>query len=118
MATFYAIYPPSSAIGGAISVTATLAPNTAGSIVNGTLTATTASSVSAPANAVGFLLEVASSNTDNVRWCVGSTASTTVGMLAEPGRDSGYMPVGANISICAVASNGTNAYSVQWVLSS
>lgn len=91
--------------------------NTNGSIVNTSLTATTASSAAAPANTVGFILEAPSDNTNNIRWCIGSTASTTVGMLTEPGRDSGYVPCAATISICATAS-GTNAYSIQWILSS
>lgn len=92
--------------------------NAAGSIVNTTLTATTVASAVAPANAVGFLFEAESTNSDAVRWCVGGTASPTVGMLAEPGRDSGYMPIGfgATLSVCATAS-GTNAFSIQWVLS-
>lgn len=92
------------------------AANTNGSIVNQALTATTASSSAAPANAVGFVLEAPSDNTDNIRWCVGGTASTTVGMLAEPGRDTGYIPIAATVSVCATVS-GTNAYSIQWVLS-
>lgn len=91
--------------------------NTNGAIVNTSLTATTASTATVPANAVGFLLEAPSTNTDNIRWCVGGTASTTVGMLTEPGRDSGFIPCAANISVCATVS-GTNAYSIQWVLSS
>jgi len=90
--------------------------NANGSIVNTSLTATTASSASAPANAVGFILEAASSNTDNIRWCIGGTASTTVGMLTEPGRDTGYVPCAATISVCATAS-GTNVFSIQWILS-
>lgn len=93
------------------------AANSNGAIVNQALTATSASSSAAPANAVGFLLQAPSTNTDDIRWCVGGTASTTVGMLAEPGRDSGYLPMAATISVCATAS-GTNAYSIQWVLSS
>lgn len=96
---------------------ATKAPvNANGSIVNTSLTATTASTASVPGNAVGFVLEAPSTNTDNIRWCIGGTASTTVGMLAEPGRDSGYIPCAANISVCATVS-GTNAFSIQWVLS-
>jgi hypothetical protein len=90
--------------------------NAAGSIVNQALTATTAISNSAPANAVGFILEAPSDNTDSIRWCIGGTASTTVGMLTEPGRDSGYVPCAAAISVCAAVS-GTNAYSIQWILS-
>lgn len=95
----------------------TLSVNTNGSIVNTSLTATTASTASVPANAVGFILEAPSSNTDNIRWAIGTAASTTVGILAEPGRDTGYIPCSANISICATVS-GTNAFSIQWILRS
>lgn len=91
--------------------------NTNGSIVNTALTATTASTANVPANAVGFILEAPSSNTDNIRYCIGGTASTTVGMLMEPGRDTGYVPCAANISVCATVS-GTDAFSIQWILSS
>lgn len=90
--------------------------NANGTIVNQALTATTAFASNVPANAVGFILEAPSDNTNNIRWCVGGTASATVGMLAEPGRDSGYVPCAANISICATVS-GTNAFSIQWILS-
>lgn len=114
MATSFKVVLPSDQ-----SAIATKDPvNAAGSIVNTPLSATTASSAVAPANAVGFLFEAPSTNTDSIRWCVGSTASTTVGMLAEPGRDSGYIPIGfgATVSVCATVS-GTNAFSIQWVLS-
>lgn len=90
--------------------------NTNGSIVNTSLTATTASTASVPSNAVGFVLEAPSTNTDNIRWAIGGTASTTVGMLTEPGRDSGFIPCAANISVCSTVS-GTNAFSIQWILS-
>ncbi len=89
--------------------------NTSGSVVNGSLTATTASAETAPAGAVGFMVEAPSTNTDNIRYRVGGTASTTAGMLMEPGRDSGFVPCGANLSICATVS-GTNAYSILWVI--
>lgn len=69
-----------------------------------------------PANAVGFILEAESANTDNVRWCIGATASTTNGVLAEPGRDTGFIPCAASISVAAVS--GTQTVGVQWVLSS
>lgn len=91
--------------------------NTNGTIVNTSLTATTASSASAPSTAVGFVLEAPSTNTDNIRWCIGGTASTTVGMLAEPGRDSGFIPCKSTISVCATVS-GTNKFSIQWIQSS
>lgn len=91
--------------------------NTNGSVVNGTLTATTASSESAPATAVGFILQAPSDNTNNIRFRIGGTASTTAGMQLEPGRDTGLIPIKATISICAIAS-GTNVYSILWVLTS
>lgn len=101
----------------AIPVTGSSPINTNGTIVNASLTATTASSASAPSTAVGFILEAPSDNTNNIRWCIGGTASTSVGMLTEPGRDSGFVPCKATISICATVS-GTNAYSIQWIQSS
>jgi hypothetical protein len=91
--------------------------NTNGSVVNTTLTGTTAAANSAPANAVGFILEAPSTNTDNIRWAIGSTASTTVGLLLEPGRDTGFVPCAASISVCATVS-GTNKFEIQWILSS
>lgn len=91
-----------------------IAPNTSGSISNNASVTTTASTFTAPANAVGFLLESESSNTDNIRWAVGSTATASVGILSEPGRDSGFIPTGANISVISLS--GTQSIGVQWVV--
>lgn len=97
---------------------ATKAPvNTAGSAANTALTGTTASTATAPANAVGFILYADTNNTDTIRFAIGATASTTVGGRLEPGRDTGYLPCAANVSICAVTSSGTNAFFIQWILS-
>lgn len=90
--------------------------NTTGQCDNTSLTATTASTATAPANAVGFILEAPSDNTDNVRYRIGGTASTSAGMLMEPGRDTGFIPCAANVSVCATVS-GTNAFSIQWIMS-
>lgn len=89
--------------------------NTNGIIINQALTTTTAFSITVPNNAVGFILEAPSDNTNNIRWCIGNIASTTIGMLLEPGRDTGYIPCSANISVCATVS-GSNYISVQWIL--
>jgi hypothetical protein len=52
-----------------------------------------------------------------MRWCdSNSTASATNGMKLEPGRDTGFIPMKYNLSICPKSS--TQTYSVQWVLSS
>lgn len=99
------------------SAIATKSPvNTNGSQSDATLTATTASTETVPANAVGFIIQAIDTNTNNIRWRVGSAASATTGMQLQAGRDSGFVPVAANVSICAEAS-GTNAYQIQWILS-
>lgn len=89
--------------------------NTAGQINNNAAVTTTASTFTVPTNAVGFILEAESSNTANVRWAVGSTATASIGTIAEPGRDTGYVPLAASISV--IATSGTQAVSVQWILS-
>jgi len=91
--------------------------NAAGSFSQATLTGTTAATITAPSNATGFILLAPSTNTHNIRWCIGATASTSNGMLTEPGRDTGVVPCIGAISVCAVTS-GTNAYSIQWFLTS
>lgn len=90
-------------------------PNTNGSVDNQTVTTTPVTFI-VPANSVGFILESESPNTDNIRWAIGATASSTVGTLSEPGRDTGFIPCAANISV--VALSGSQKVSVQWVLTS
>lgn len=90
--------------------------NTNGAIYNSSaIQSVTATTITPPANAVGFLLEAESSNTANIRWAIGATASATVGNLYEPGRDSGWVQCGATISV--IAMSGTQSVSVQWLLS-
>lgn len=91
-------------------------PNSAGSYAEITNLTTTAQTFTKPTNAVGFILETLSDNTVNVRYKIGATATTTSGMRMEPGRDTGYVPCAANISV--IAESGTNqVVTVQWVLS-
>lgn len=86
--------------------------NSAGSFVlNASLT--TVTTASAPAGAVGFILEAKDANTANLRWAVGATATTTSGMQLQPGRDTGFVPVGADISL--VAESGTLEYQLTWI---
>lgn len=86
--------------------------NSAGSFVLNT-TLTTVVTETAPATAVGFILEASSSNAANIRWAIGATATTSSGMRLEPGRDSGFVPVAASISI--VAESGTLEYQLTWI---
>lgn len=93
---------------------ATKAPvNTTGSGSAAAATVSTVATLTAPANAVGFVLMNLDVSTTNMRWAVGRTASATLGQQLQPGRDSGFVPVGANISI--IAESGTCTYDVQWV---
>lgn len=88
--------------------------NNGGSLSQQALTGTTASTISVPANAVSCNIQAPSTNTDNVRISIGATASTTDGMLFEPGRSEMFDGAAA-ISACATVS-GTNEVIVQWVL--
>ncbi len=88
-------------------------PYTGGSSNTSTVT-TTAVTITAPANAVGFLLQGSSANSDALRYRVGAVASSSVGMRLEPGQDSGYIPCGANISIAS--ESGTQEYNFLWVV--
>lgn len=86
--------------------------NSAGSFVlNASLT--TVVTETAPANSVGFILEASSSNSNNIRWALGATATTTSGMRLEPGRATAFVPVAASITI--VSESGTNEYELTWV---
>jgi hypothetical protein len=79
----------------------------AGTVTTGTVTLT------APANAAGFILMNADTSTANIRWAIGRTPSATVGQQLQPGRDTGYVPAGANVVI--IAESGTQNYDIQWV---
>lgn len=72
-----------------------------------------AESEAAPADAVGFILSADDANTANIRWRIGGTASATAGHELQPGRDTGYIPAGVNLSIYAVS--GSQTYQLTWV---
>lgn len=89
-------------------------PNTSGLIVNNTSIGVSPVSLSPPTGGVGFILQAENTNSDNIRWCVGGVASATVGNLYESGRDTGYIPVAAAISVVAIS--GTQKISIQWII--
>jgi hypothetical protein len=62
---------------------------------------------------VGFVLMNLDTSTTNMRWAIGRAASTTRGQQLQPGRDTGFIPCGADVSI--IAESGTCNYDVQWV---
>lgn len=85
--------------------------NTTGSGTTGTVS--TVITLTAPANAVGFILTCLDTSTENIRWAIGRTATTTVGAQLQPGRDTGYVPFGDDVSI--VSESGTQGYDIAWV---
>lgn len=87
--------------------------NTNGSNVDSTVS--TVATLTVPANAVGFILMNLDTSSANIRWRIGSAATASVGQQLQAGRDTGYIPCAANISICA--ESGTQNYNIQWILS-
>lgn len=87
--------------------------NTAGSGSAAAATVSTVITLTAPALAAGFILMNLDTSSTNMRWAVGRTASATLGQQLQPGRDTGFVPAGANVSVCA--ESGTCNYDVQWV---
>ena len=85
--------------------------NVTGSGTTGTVS--TVITLTAPANAVGFILQNLDTSTANVRWALGRTATTTVGNQLQSGRDSGYVPFGGDVSL--VAESGTQGYDITWI---
>lgn len=96
------------------AITAITAQNLSGSNVDSTVSS--AVTVTAPANAQGFILMNLDTSTQNIRWKIGGVAGAASGSQLQPGRDTGYIPCGANVSICA--ESGTQNYNLQWVMSS
>jgi len=94
-------------------------PVVSGANTNGDNTDSTVSTVqtlTAPANAVGFVLMNLDTSTASIRYRIGATATASSGQQLQVGRDSGFIPCAANISICA--ESGTQNYNIQWILSS
>jgi hypothetical protein len=101
------------------TITAAPAVNTNGSASNSTAISNTAVvTFSPPSHAVGFVIEAESSNTVNLRYAAGTTATNSTGMLLEPGRDSGYIPTAATVTIIAATTATGQSCGIQWILSS
>ena len=76
-------------------------------------TVSTVTTLTAPSNAVGFILMNLDVSTANIRYAIGRTAATNLGQQLQPGRDTGFVPCGANVSI--IAESGTQTYDIQWI---
>lgn len=66
---------------------------------------TVAETFTAPAGAKSCVIQAPSSNTVNLRIKIGGTASTTSGMVLEPGRSETF-PFAGNISYCSESGSG------------
>lgn len=74
---------------------------------------TTASTISAPANAVRVMIQGDSSNTDCIRYRFDGTAATsTVGLVAQAGQDSGLLETSMSVSVASCS--GTQKVNVQY----
>lgn len=95
-----------------VNVSSTAASTGSGS--GAAATVSTVITLTAPANATGFVLMNLDTSTANVRYAIGRTASATLGQQLQPGRDSGFIPCSANVSL--IAESGTQNYDIQWVI--
>lgn len=74
---------------------------------------TTASTISAPANAVRVMIQGDATNTDCIRYRFDGTAATaTVGIVAQAGQDSGQLDSGMSVSVASCS--GTQKVNVQY----
>lgn len=101
------------AVTGTVTTTAPVAA-AAGSNTNTTVS--TVQTLTPPANAIGFILMCLDTATASIRWRIGATATASSGQQLQAGRDTGYIPVNAAISVCA--ESGTQDINIQWILSS
>jgi hypothetical protein len=117
--TFYILRYATQRVGSDGSQLVSFSPtaNAAGSYAEITNLTTVAQTFTVPANAVGFVIEALSDNTNNIRYKIGAAATTASGMRLEPGRSENFNNgPAANISV--IAEGGTNqVVSVQWILS-
>lgn len=72
----------------------------------------TAQTIVAPANAIGFKIQAPSTNTENIAFSIGSTATITAGILMEPGRSEDF-DVGQHISVIATSATAQKV-TVMW----
>lgn len=94
--------------------------NANGSYAEITNLTNTAQTFTVPANAVGFILMFPSQTANDglfLRYKIGAAATTTSGIYMEQGRDTGYIPCAANISVITTTASGTAVVEVQWILS-
>lgn len=88
--------------------------NTSGSFTFTTANSSTATTFAKPANAVGFILQATDTNTVNIRWAIGYTPTSSQGMQLQPGRDTGFIPCGADVKV--IAESDSPEVSIQWVI--
>lgn len=96
------------------STTAPKAPvNSTGSFTQNAAITTTAATLTAPGNAIGFILQNDSVSSDCVRWKIGSAATATTGLILFPTDATPEVHSGANVSIASCS--GTQTINIQWI---
>jgi hypothetical protein len=76
-------------------------------------TVSTVQTLTAPANAVGFILMNNDTSTTNMRWAIGRAAAVGTGQQLQPGRSSDMVYYTGNVSI--IAESGTCNFDIQWI---
>jgi VCBS repeat-containing protein len=92
---------------------------------NGSLSANnsvtgTESNIAAPSNAVGVIVQARDANTANVSYGFNNATTAILasgGLQLQPGRDSGFIPVGTGAYLHLISASGTQTVDVQWILS-
>lgn len=77
-------------------------PINTGSFAQITNLINSAQTLTAPAGAIGFKIQAPSTNTQNIAFSIGATATITAGILLEPGRSEDF-DTGSNISVIATS---------------
>jgi len=84
--------------------------NAGGSFFSASINSVT--TITAPSNAVEVIIQADDTNTENMRFVIGGTATSSIGVQLQPGR-SETLKVGSNISI--IPESGTQKYNIQYV---
>lgn len=80
------------------------------------LTGASPTPLTAPAGAVGFILQNDPVSTVNIRFRTSGIATTSSGFQLAPGQDSGYIIGAPALSLIAVSGTTSASYNLEWIL--
>jgi hypothetical protein len=80
------------------------------------LTGASATTISPPAGAIGFILQNDQVSTVNIRFRTSGTVTTSSGFQLTPGQSTGYIPGAPTLSLIAVSGTTSASYNLEWIL--